>query len=344
MNLFYGKHHITEGFVWNSDSETFDIKDSEFLFQLEWERRFLEIWSELTPLEQSKIELVASPFTEESVVAFLDVLKSVKAKRGAFHSVVSWFSAESKNVNFPTPAVDVEHALKNILLPWMIEIPKGSFVMGNSDIGMYSAELTKTYAIGKNPVTQRLWEDVLGDNPSRFKDLLRPVEQVRWMDCICFCNALSDRDELPHAYIVAEDEVIWNDESTGYRLPTEAEWEYAARANSDFKYSGGNILDEVGWYKENCPRQSRPVGRKKANDWGLHDMSGNVSEWCWDWEGDYPDSKRTDPKGPEFGTNRIIRGGSWYAGERYALIDQRRSLFPQYSSNHLGFRLCRNLD
>ncbi len=167
-----------------------------------------------------------------------------------------------------------------------------------------------------------------GNNPSYFSNCGDncPVEQVSWNDIQDFIRILNQRT------------------GKNYRLPTEAEWEYAARGGgkSD-KYSGGNDVDSVAWYTSNSGGKTHPVGRKKPNGLGIYDMTGNVWEWCSDWYGDgyYRSSPRDNPQGPSSGGFRVLRGGSWYDSARYSRASVRLMLNPDYRYNYVGFRLVR---
>jgi formylglycine-generating enzyme required for sulfatase activity len=175
----------------------------------------------------------------------------------------------------------------------------------------------------------------MGDNPSYFSSCGEdcPVERVSWEDVQEFIRRLNQREN-----------------SNRYRLPTEAEWEYAARAGSTTAFANGEIrdtgcrdpnLDKIGWYCGNSGEKTHPVARKQPNAWGLHDMHGNVWEWCRDWEGDYPSAAVTDPTGPLSGEYRVVRGGSWTRGARRCRSAFRGAALPGGLDLRLGFRLAR---
>ena len=199
----------------------------------------------------------------------------------------------------------------------------------------------KKYSIGKYQVTQALWESVMGSNPSWFKGSSRPVECVSWFDCVLFCNKLSEKEGLDKAYTINGEEVECNFDSEGYRLPTDWEWWFAAKANQDFEYSGSDNIDVVGWTEENSNDETHGVGQKKPNGFGLYDMSGNVWEWCWDWyeEGDPTE----DSTGPSTGSFRVFRGGSWIYVASYARVSFRNWSIPSYRGSDLGFRFTRTI-
>ena len=180
------------------------------------------------------------------------------------------------------------------------QIPAGTFTMGDGS-DAHQVTLTKPFMLGVYEVTQEQYERVVGSNPSEFKDPSNPVEQVSWDDAVEFCRKLSASPEEKSAGRV-------------YRLPTEAEWEYCCRAGTFTEYSFGYEvadLDEYAWYVKNSLYRTHPVGQKRPNAWGLHDMHGNVSEWCSDWYGEYLSGSVSDPNGPQSGSSRVCRGGSW---------------------------------
>jgi len=203
----------------------------------------------------------------------------------------------------------------------------------------------KSFNMGKYPVTQKEWIAIMGVNPSYFKGDDRPVEQVSWYDAVEYCNYLSLNEGLTPAYIIKGTNVTWNRNAKGYRLPTEAEWEYAARGGNEspenYTYSGSNDAKEVAWYSGNSDGRTRDVGMKKPNSLGLYDMSGNVWEWCWDWYGSYSGGIQHDPSGPPSGSNRIGRGGGWNNSAQFVRSTYRYSSPPATQGSLLGFRLVR---
>ena len=191
----------------------------------------------------------------------------------------------------------------------------------------------------ENEVTQALYESVMGENPSKFKGSNRPVEMVSWYDAVNFCNKLSQMEKLDQCYTINGTDVSWSNKScNGWRLPTEAEWEYAARGGQSYKYAGSNSVNEVAWYDDNSGNETHPVGQKKPNGFGLYDMSGNVYEWVWDWYGDYSSQGGTDLVGPNSGQARVYRGGSWGSGARSARVSDRFNGIPDGEYDYLGFR------
>jgi formylglycine-generating enzyme required for sulfatase activity len=188
------------------------------------------------------------------------------------------------------------------------------------------------------------WEEKLDanwKNPYFTQGDNQPVVLVSWYDAIEYCNWRSREEGLGPAYMRNGDSVTWDRSADGYRLPTEAEWEYACRAGSMTAYStGGSITTGQANYEWKAGKTS-DVGSYAPNSWGLYDMHGNVREWCWDWRGPYSGGVQTDPEGPPSGTNRIERGGSWNTSGRNLRSAYRGSGTPSYRSYSLGFRLVR---
>ena len=230
----------------------------------------------------------------------------------------------------------------------LVLIPKGTFTMGSpieeegadNDEEQHQVTIGKDYYLGVTEVTQGQYEKVMGTNPSYFqKRVIRksdssmyPVEQVSWEDAVEFCKKLSDLPEEKKAGRV-------------YRLPTEAEWEYACRAGSKAAYSFGEnskTLGDYSWFGDNSGSQTHPVGEKKPNAWGLYDMHGNVWEWCSDWYDEYPKGAVSDPSGPSEGSSRVLRGGSWFSGAASCRSAFRSGDDPSFrlSDGHYGFRVA----
>jgi len=235
----------------------------------------------------------------------------------------------------------------------MVWCPAGEFWMkGHHDERpRHRVKLTRGFWLGQTQVTQVLWEEVMGENPSHFKGAQRPVEQVSWFDCVRFCNRLSEREGLVAAYQIGEGdrpEVTLNVRAAGYRLPTEAEWEYAAKAGTELKYAGSNSMDAVAWHNGNSGGQTHPVGEKQANAWGLYDMTGNVWEWCSDgWTDNYRARQQgvSDPGDNSPGAGRrVFRGGSWGSDAVICHVACRGRNTPGGRSQNLGLRLSRSLE
>ncbi|MDR1388847.1 MAG: formylglycine-generating enzyme family protein [Treponema sp.] len=238
--------------------------------------------------------------------------------------------------------------------PKMISIRGGTFYMGSGE-GAFAAnekihEVTLTsFAISESEVTQELYESVMTSNPSRLKGANLPVENVSWLDAVRFCNLLSQKAGLGAAYTIEGNTVVWNHNEKGYRLPTEAEWEYAARGGllnpgplERSPYSGGFEPDEYCWHRSNSGGRIQPVKTKLPNQLGLYDMSGNVWEWCWDWHNEYPDGPVSDPDGGENGRTRIIRGGAVVVNRSLLRVTFRVSYAPAYKADSLGFRIVQD--
>lgn len=264
---------------------------------------------------------------------------------------------------------------------WSQEVPGGLvFVEGgafkHTKSNYHGKSVTiSDFSIGTYEVTQKEWIEVMGSNPSQFQGDDRPVERVRWYDAVDYCNKRSAKEGLEPYYAIDKntkdprngnenDDAKWtvtiNAGANGYRLPTEAEWEYAAgggQRSKSYTYSGGDEVDKVAWYWQNSGdeplagawnwpmieqnnNQTKTVGMKEANELGLYDMSGNVREWCWDWYGDL-ETNGADPKGSPAGSVRVWKGGGWMGGDFCGEPSFRASYEANSMGNDQGFRVCR---
>jgi formylglycine-generating enzyme required for sulfatase activity len=219
----------------------------------------------------------------------------------------------------------------------LVVIPAGTFIMGSpeDEVGRQGLEtqhevtISRPYCLGIYEVTQDEYATVMGTNPSSFRGVRNPVENISWDEAVSFCKKLS---EMPEEKAARRE----------YRLPTEAEWEYACRAGSDAAYSFGDStdpLDEHAWFGEQS-KGTHPVGEKKPNRWGLYDMHGNVWEWCEDWLGSYPSGAAIDPHGPAQGQVRAFRGGSWDFGAAYCRSASRLAISPSFRTSFYGLRVA----
>ena len=243
-----------------------------------------------------------------------------------------------------------------------IRVEGGTFQMGSPDGGVrFENELpmrsvtVSTFYMDRFPVTQGEWYDLVGYNPSYFQGDRAaggtswrnlPVERVNWLEAAQFANAKSARAGLTPAYTIVGTRITWNRQANGYRLPTEAEWEFAARGGNvcreNFTFSGSNTLAEVGWLRETSGGTTHPVGSLAPNALGLYDMTGNVYEWMWDFYGPYPSLTQTNPTGPAEGTTRVRRGGCRNCQEWYVTATFRNGFNPEARTGGIGLRLVRS--
>ena len=223
---------------------------------------------------------------------------------------------------------DVVECRANDIVFNMVKVPAGSFIMGgyDEDAPLHRVTISNEFLIGETEVTQKLWSSVMNNNPSQFIGDELPVNNVSWNDCMQFIDKLND--------ITGET----------YRLPTEAEWEYAAKIGyKEFAYSGSDLPDSVAWYIDNSAGQLRKVKSKRDNEIGAYDMSGNVWEWCADYYEIYDINASLDPIGPKHGVKRVRRGGSYKDNARCCLVTFRSRNSPDVRRPNQGFRLAKTI-
>lgn len=259
----------------------------------------------------------------------------------------------------------------NITPAEMVLVPAGTITMGDTRGGNHSAELPthmvtlSSFYMGKYEVTQGEYQAIMGSNPVHENGVGAnyPVSNVSWYSAVKYCNLRSMNEGLNPVYSIcgstdpsfwgeapdwttnaAWDAAICNWTANGYRLPTEAEWEYAARGGTntpDYLYSGSDDINAVAWYTDNSSTTSHIVGTKAANNFGIYDMSGNEFEWCWDWYGSYNSDSVNNPTGASSGFSRLTRGGVWSWYDYWCRVSSRLGNDPSYANGGDGFRLCR---
>jgi len=226
------------------------------------------------------------------------------------------------------------HIITNSIGIRLAYIPAGSFLMGSpydeagrqEDEFQHKVTISRPFRISVTEITQAQWQIVIGINRSQFKGDSLPVEKMSWKEAVLFCQMLSEK------------------EGRTYRLPTEAEWEYACRAGSMEAFAGSGDIEQVAWYANNSKNKTQPVATKKPNAWKLYDMHGNVSEWCLDYYApDYPEHEVSDPRGPAEGKYHIIRGGAWDSFPPGCRSAARSSAPVSYQFKQTGFRIVLEL-
>lgn len=248
-------------------------------------------------------------------------------------------------------------------------IEGGEYEIGSTDKSAKAEEKPvhfvnlNSYMISKYEVSQELWTEVMGSNPSKFPGEGLPIDNISWYQAVEFCNKLSEKNGLKSVYTIDDTQKDPNNKNAsdnlkkiitadwsanGYRLPTEAEWEVAAKGadkTKNYKYSGSSNIEEIGWYMKNSNKKTAKIGTKKPNELGICDMTGNVTEWCWDWfdVNYYSVSDKDNPKGPASGETKVSRGGAWNRPDAFNSNTARAGVNLWFSSWINGMRLCRTV-
>jgi len=347
---------VTQRRKLQSITEQLKKKEEYLYFQIKWEDVFVKLWDELTDAERESITPIPLPYTEESVISFVEQLKSAKKNRDTFNSIVSLFpdstankllflcdrEAEKQKIETLKMAIETEQKIVK-KLESSLAFHKTVLQELENKTHPFFLSCMKTIpsrklAVGTYLVTQSLWEAVMHSNPSHFKGRTRPVDSVSWLDCVHFCNKLSKKEGLKGVYRIKGEKVECNFKANGYRLPTVEEWTFVAKAHQKFDYAGSNDVYEVAWYDKNSDNKTHPVGQKKPNGFGLYDISGNVWEWCWDKRGVFR-QWFTEKEC----TSRIIRGGSFLNGKGDAQLYAPENTDQTLRRKNHGLRLFRTL-
>ncbi len=294
-------------------------------------------------------------------------LKTISGNNGSFHfdnipagsnifSVIKEGFAVKKVSLFLTPekTSGYEINLSKLNTIQMCFVQGGNFIMGdNFGDGNFNERpahnvILSSYLISKFEITQKNWIETMGHNPARYWNDENPIESISWYDAIEFCNKRSLLEGLQQCYTYENGKVVCNFNANGYRLPTEAEWEFAARGgllSKNTKFSGSQNISDVAWYYNNSNNTPHPVGEKNPNELGIYDMSGNVWEFCWDFydENYYSQSLLFNPQGPLIGNFRVLRGGSWTDDAVFNKLYYRNYYEPHARGSNVGLRVVRSV-
>ncbi|AEE54382.1 formylglycine-generating enzyme family protein [Haliscomenobacter hydrossis] len=338
----------------------FDFILDRYIKEYCWpgEQNYLKLIISKTPFDAQAFDMDSLPLPNEahnSPRVFQDLTRQVSDWNSRTYGLFSnnpYFDAEQARAlasgERTIQPFDADNDTDLTIPDHMVLVKGGTFEMGEEN-NTHSVTLSDFY-IGKHQLTFAEYDAFCRATGRELtKDRgwgrgTRPVINVSWFDAIDYCNWRSQEEGLQQVYQVNKEQVTPNWSANGYRLPTEAEWEFAARGGSEsqgFTYAGSNNVDEVAWFSENSGAKTQPVGQKKANELGIYDMSGNVWEWCWDWYSAYSSSATKDPKGPDTGSIRVLRCGSWFYDADGCRVAFRSDNDPNVANSNCGFRIAR---
>jgi formylglycine-generating enzyme required for sulfatase activity/class 3 adenylate cyclase len=296
-------------------------------------------------IEEGQVGIDVSPRADLESVQVTDKSKDLEATQPASidrekDAVVRSNTSRQRGVSTQTLAIGSSSGLDKEMQSRMVPVPAGEFLLGDDQTGRVQVKIPQSFLIDKYPLTQGIYERVMNTNPSHFKGNDRPVETVSWRDALAFCNTLTLLFGLDPVYDISGEEVTIDLRKNGYRLPNEAEWEYACLGGNDQERYGP--IDRIAWYNKNSESQTQPVGRMDPNSFGLFDMLGNVCEWCNDrYEQRHSPSHNIGYMGPPSSPEHVARGGSWKNLSNNISSKSRFRWQPMIREDTLGFRVVR---
>ena len=335
-----------------------NAQDAAMSFDAQWRVVLAEAESTLAPNLRSQLPVLPALITPENSVSVLEAYHNIeKRNRKSLWTYFFWLFPRYYRDRNLLKLRRKQQSLRTLTTYTLVSISTDSFLMGalpddtnaeDSELPRHMVTLHTDVLMSAYPCSQELYSFVMGTNPSYFVDPNHPVENVSWFDALLFCNRLSLLEGLEPAYKIprfftqSTHLVTWNKDATGYRLPTEAEWEYCARGGAYQRYSGSDTIDDVGWHWGTSRSTTHPVGQKKSNAYGLYDMSGHVWEWVWDSDRRPYLSTEIDPIAVDIAhAPRITRGGSFLSDAWFSRVSCRNREAASMRSNYLGFRFCR---